>query len=885
MSCRAIWRADDRNLAKDLIVSKRMSMDDALAQKEGIHFFISALTGTNTNARESRQGEQNPEATEKEELTQAGQSIEATENSDKEMLSDKSEAEDEEEKPLIVTSFFNPGVAYFVAYSPLEDCSVESIVRLLHNEDTEANVKSINTHVSFAEEEKATARLAKELSVVVKDHKNFAVQQLASDSARFCYTKKIASIATHWTRDKVERAFENGETPTQMAKKYQTHVRIVVVNPNVLEDVRRAALQLDKDGLQFRLVELVKENATAPMVAQPSSDLFMTIERLNRAMQKFQHILYKGSVYGMPKAARFTYVEMMTVEKYLNKMLASKVMREGIGKHMGNLIKMMSTDACEIFKQMTIDFNLIEVKDGMFFDIRKRKFIECPLGPEQKGTISPRMFIDFDSKLESDAKYFKEGIMNSFEEDQERAMFLNKFYQCLMAHKMPHKIRKLVVFGPKDSGKTSWLNVLLGVIPSKRVAAITSEKQFAASMIDENTELVFMDEWSENTLNSDMAKTVLQGGMMVKSIKHQSPSIVDNSSPFYITTNCVPHFGIEEENVRRRITCFETESLPSTVVGADKWMRKNSMACIRWMASEITKYRDFIEPEELWYEEQIQKESEDPDFANGGGKDLLDIKTLEDLQEADVSSGVRIMAAEEPNYIAPVCFIHPDLQADAVEISNQASTELEEEDRLLGLLDNLQETSVTDNSNTAIHQVQSNLLQQTNDLPTTSNEEVATRYVSSCQYQPLSEGEESDDEIPCAQPEQTAELNSYSFYRQVKCQLENSFFEKRPLTYTHKCIAKARLEREEMPSHIAESWRLVMGEFGNINSEEFFDKYPHIIDVIQNLREKIGIRLVRSSPASQGEPVFVAARRLRETKRSLEDIAETSQPKKTKHKN
>eukprot|EP00112_Aurelia_sp_Birch-Aquarium-sp1_P021134 Seg5616.1 transcript_id=Seg5616.1/GoldUCD/mRNA.D3Y31 product="hypothetical protein" protein_id=Seg5616.1/GoldUCD/D3Y31 len=711
----------------------------------------------------------------------------------------------------------------------------------------------------------ATARLAKDLSVVVKDHKNFAVQQLASDSAGFCYTKKIASIATHWTRDKVERAFENGETPTQMAKKYQTHVRIVVVNPNVLEDVRRAALQLDKDGLQFRLLELVKENATAPMVAQPSSDLFMTIERLNHAMQKFQHILYKGSVYGMLKAARFTYVEIMIVEKYLNKMLASKVVREGIGKHMGNLIKMMSTDACEIFKQMTIDFNLIEVKDGMFFDIRKRKFIECPLGPEQKGPISPRMFIDFDSKLESDAKYFKEGIMNSFEEDQECAMFLNIFYQCLMAHKMPHKIRKLVVFGPKDSGKTSSLNVLLGVIPSKRIAAIISKKQFAASMIDENTELVFMDEWSENSLNSDMVKTVLQGGMMVKSIKLQSPSIVDNSSPFYITKNCVPHFGIEEENVRGCITCFETESLPSTVVRADKWMRKNSMACIRCMASEIAKYRDFIEPEELWYEEQIQKESEDPDFANGGG--------------------VRIIAAEEPNYIAPVCFIHPDLQADAVEISNQASTELEEEDRLLGLLDNLQETSVTDNSNTAIHQVQSNLLHQTNDLPTTSNEEVATRYVSSCQYQPLNEGEESDDEIPCAQPEQTAELNSYSFYRQVKCQLENSFFEKRPLTYTHKCIAKARLEREEMPSHIAESWRLVMGEFGNINSEDFFEKYPHIIDVIQNLPEKIGIRLVRSSPACQGEPVFVAARRLRETKRSLEDIAETSQPKKTKHKN
>ena len=38
---------------------------------------------------------------------------------------------------------------------------------------------------------------------------------------------------------------------------------------------------------------------------------------------------------------------------------------------------------------------------------------------------------------------------------------------------MPHKVRKLVVHGPKDSGKTSWINVLLGIIPMTDVATIT----------------------------------------------------------------------------------------------------------------------------------------------------------------------------------------------------------------------------------------------------------------------------------------------------------------------------------------------------------------------------------------------------------------------------
>ena len=45
------------------------------------------------------------------------------------------------------------------------------------------------------------------------------------------------------------------------------------------------------------------------------------------------------------------------------------------------------------------------------------------------------------------------------------------------AGKMPHKTRKLVLCGPKvDSGKTSWVQVLLGVIPTRNVATITQEK-------------------------------------------------------------------------------------------------------------------------------------------------------------------------------------------------------------------------------------------------------------------------------------------------------------------------------------------------------------------------------------------------------------------------
>ena len=120
------------------------------------------------------------------------------------------------------------------------------------------------------------------------------------------------------------------------------------------------------------------------------------------------------------------------------------------------------------------------------------------------------MHVPYDSSTSPNLKYFRESILNSFPEDYDRANFLNKFYQCLTAGKMPHKVRKLVVTGPKDSEKTTWASVFLGIIPLKFVASITQEAQFSLSMINEDTQLVFLDEWSGRTLASDMAKVVLK---------------------------------------------------------------------------------------------------------------------------------------------------------------------------------------------------------------------------------------------------------------------------------------------------------------------------------------------------------------------------------------
>ena len=168
-------------------------------------------------------------------------------------------------------------------------------------------------------------------------------------------------------------------------------------------------------------------------------------------------VLYGSKVYAKPHGARFAFVEMMDTDTYLHKLMASPSIREGILRNLEKLDKLMSNPACELFLQLQLDLDLIEVLDRKSLRISQRKFIDIPFTQQDFRYKSPRTYIPFDSTSEPDAKYFKEATMNSFPKPEIRVNFLNKFYRCLIAGRMPHKVKKLVVHGPNDSRKQAGL--------------------------------------------------------------------------------------------------------------------------------------------------------------------------------------------------------------------------------------------------------------------------------------------------------------------------------------------------------------------------------------------------------------------------------------------
>lgn len=386
---------------------------------------------------------------------------------------------------------------------------------------------------------------------------------------------------------------------------------------------------------------LVTVQLHKPCLSSTTEEVPHTLKKIENILTLCDHALYRGHIYAKPSEAGMAYLKMMDVGSYLNKLLTNEPIRPKVLKHFPLLLKVLSHPACAIIRQIQFDLDLIEVSNGYCFHIPTRSFVPCPIPEEKRGILSPRAFTPYDCSKAPVPGFFEEGILNSFAEVGVRVNFLNKFYQCLMALRMPHKVRKLVVAGPKDSGKTSWASIFHRIIPNDKIASITNERQFSAAMITDETQLVFVDEWSQATLQSDLAKTILQGGWMVTAVKHGLPRSVMNNSPFYITTNHVPDFGDEDENVKRRIAVFETSSLPQTLPGVDRWIYDNAMHCIAWMANEISNNHELVDPEELWYE---PGNAEAHIIENNEGLKLFEASRLSQITHADLEEATNVFS-------------------------------------------------------------------------------------------------------------------------------------------------------------------------------------------------------------------------------------------------
>ncbi|XP_066933575.1 uncharacterized protein [Clytia hemisphaerica] len=333
------------------------------------------------------------------------------------------------------------------------------------------------------------------------------------------------------------------------------------MDTNVAKELRNA-VECVKGMVAVKLVDLTSADQPVMAAPRPVTRLMQCITMVKAFMNQFDYALFDGFVYKKVPEARYPFVFCSSVHNFIHFVLGNSEMADQIVQHVTQIINLLSESACRIIKPLQIDYNFIEVTPyGTCFNIREKCFQLEPA--DLKG--SPRAFVKYlyNPDRTPHPEPFIKGVENSFGNPRIRKRFYKKYYQLLMHGQFPHKETKLCLVGPPDSGKTSWFTPFQGIIPARYIAGVMNDGRFSAAMIESNTQIVMMDEWTPDSLSCEDAKRVLQGGMNFVPQKHKNGLRINYNSGFFITTNEYPDFGNQTDcdAIRKRLEVFQTSSL------------------------------------------------------------------------------------------------------------------------------------------------------------------------------------------------------------------------------------------------------------------------------------------------------------------------------------
>ena len=150
------------------------------------------------------------------------------------------------------------------------------------------------------------------------------------------------------------------------------------------------------------------------------------------------------------------------------------------------------------------------------------------------GLVTLRAFSCYDPSKVAQPKYFQDVLKKSLTEN-EIGLFWEDFLRLLNFNQKKHKERVPCLVGEPDSGKTSLLYPILGLIHHSNVATVTKQKVFNKARIGKNTEVIFIDEVTPSTLDVDDWKILTQGGYTSCDVKYKTAKSFLNRCPMFIT--------------------------------------------------------------------------------------------------------------------------------------------------------------------------------------------------------------------------------------------------------------------------------------------------------------------------------------------------------------
>ena len=139
---------------------------------------------------------------------------------------------------------------------------------------------------------------------------------------------------------------------------------------------------------------------------------------------------------------------------------------------------------------------------------------------------------------------------------------------------------------------------LVDVLVARYIAMITKQKAFNKSLVDQNTQVIFMDEAHVNLLDPDDWKILTQGGLTAHDRKYKKSHPAVIRCPMFITCQEEMNFG-EQHNaaMEARLRKFYFRSLNSPPIsGVQKSLRDNAMDCLVWACNVAVTPDDELPP-------------------------------------------------------------------------------------------------------------------------------------------------------------------------------------------------------------------------------------------------------------------------------------------------
>ena len=237
------------------------------------------------------------------------------------------------------------GVVFFFSCISGVCCNDETIFAALHNEDVEPEITQINVR-NRGKQDLETA--AKQLFQTVKDHNNPTMQEMVDVSNSYCYHNAPASSSD--TEDEDEDEEEDEEEDDEF---HPTHFPtvpccfVIVNHGSYLQEFQNGIQKVQSDSLAVEST-LLAEFGTRPS-RTPSNQVISTIRKVEHVMNLSGHALYHSQIYARPNNAKFTYVSLMDVSSYLNKLLANDAINEQLVNNLKSVETILSHRAARSF--------------------------------------------------------------------------------------------------------------------------------------------------------------------------------------------------------------------------------------------------------------------------------------------------------------------------------------------------------------------------------------------------------------------------------------------------------------------------------------------------------------------------------------------------------